>query len=145
MKTEQFCIRCGMSNLEIDGYNNCNVYGNNYGKHDFEPMNKLHDALKNEELMLEVGRKATEEQKAMTQSTVEERLDELVRDFTKVTPISKSECRDKLNDLLQLAEQKAREEIDKEWLSLNLRNDNKENWDSELTKFGLYMQGLSTK
>jgi len=62
MKTEQFCIRCGMSNLEIDGYNNCNVYGNNYGKHDFEPMNKLHEALKNEELMLEVGRKATEEQ-----------------------------------------------------------------------------------
>jgi len=51
-----------MSNLEIDGYNNCNVYGNNYGKHDFEPMNKLHEALKNEELMLEVGRKATEEQ-----------------------------------------------------------------------------------
>jgi len=74
MKTEQFCIRCGMSNLEINGYNNCNVYRNNYGKHDFEPMNKLHDALKNEELMLEVGRKATEEQKAMTQSTVEERL-----------------------------------------------------------------------
>ena len=71
MKTEQFCIRCGMSNLEIDGYNNCNVYGNNYGKHDFEPMNKLHEALKNEELMLEVGRKATEEQKAMTQSTIE--------------------------------------------------------------------------
>jgi len=36
-------------------------------------MNKLHEALKNEELMLEVGRKATEEQKAMTQqSTVEE-------------------------------------------------------------------------
>jgi len=69
MKTEQFCIRCGMSNLEIDGYNNCNVYGNNYGKHDFEPMNKIQDALKNEELMLEVGRKATEEQKAMTQST----------------------------------------------------------------------------
>lgn len=66
-----------MSNLEIDGYNNCNVYGNNYGKHDFEPMNKLHEALKNEELMLEVGRKATEEQKAMTQSTVEERFNEL--------------------------------------------------------------------
>lgn len=28
------------------------------------------------------------------------------------------------------------------WLELNLRNDNKENWDKELTKFGLFMQGL---
>ena len=42
-------------------------------------MNKLHEALKNEELMLEVGRKATEEQKAMTQSTVEERLNEKLK------------------------------------------------------------------
>lgn len=127
MKTEQFCIRCGMSNLEIDGYNNCNVYGNNYGKHDFEPMNKLHEALKNEELMLEVGRKATEEQKAMTQSTVEERLHVFCSKFLLKNQILNSELQsrykisidtyipkvivlDFIKSELQLAEQKAREE-----------------------------------
>ncbi len=72
-------------------------------------MNKLHDALKNEELMLEVGRKATEEQlneieiagvklktgktlecdtpqckeyvRLAQQSTVEERLSSLLHEF----------------------------------------------------------------
>ena len=33
-----------------------------------------------------------------------------------------------------------RARIDQEWLSLNLRNDNEENWNKELAKFGLFMQ-----
>jgi len=72
-------------------------------------MNKLHEALKNEELMLEVGRKATEEQKAMTQSTVEERFDaqfeEIILDqeVRKVVPGIKHFIKSEL----QLAEQQA--------------------------------------
>ena len=98
-------------------------------------MNKLHDALKNEELMLEVGRKATEEQKAMTQSTVEEQFKErfeiFIQDYD--YPFSEYVCcnggikgdvdcacngllwKDKIEDFikseLQLAEQKVREEL----------------------------------
>jgi len=33
-------------------------------------------------------------------------------------------------------------QINKKWLSLDLSNDNKENWSRELDKFGVYMQGL---
>ena len=32
--------------------------------------------------------------------------------------------------------------IVEKWFELNLRYDNQENWDKELIKFGLYMQGL---
>ena len=35
-------------------------------------------------------------------------------------------------------------EINTKWLSLDLSNNNKENWDKELTKFGLYMQNLQS-
>jgi len=87
-------------------------------------MNKLHEALKNEELMLEVGRKATEEQKAMTQqSTVEEQYNQIVDGIDKdeveyehgwwetSTGASFGKGKKKeLWDLIQLAEQKAREE-----------------------------------
>lgn len=79
-------------------------------------MNKLHDALKNEELMLEVGRKATEEQKAMTQSTVEERFKNIFyREFEEVGIIAIDSTYSSVWDFwqseIQLAEQKAREEL----------------------------------
>ena len=35
--------------------------------------------------------------------------------------------------------------INNKWLSLNLRNDNKENWSKELTSFGLFMQNLAVR
>lgn len=38
-----------------------------------------------------------------------------------------------------------RERINKMWLSLNLRNDNKENWSKELDKYGVFMQSLNPK
>lgn len=51
-------------------------------------MNKLHEALKNEELMLEVGRKATEEQKVMTQQSTVEELVEFEDGYKFTTPLS---------------------------------------------------------
>lgn len=87
-------------------------------------MNKLHEALKNEELMLEVGRKATEEQKAMTQSTVEERFDyefpngQVMDIGPESNGISwhlskrqRQALKNFIKSELQLAEQKAREEL----------------------------------
>jgi len=81
-------------------------------------MNKLHDALKNEELMLEVGRKATEEQKAMTQSTVEDKgWEEKIKDIVFTRHQSGTEAGNAAYEAivivkseLQLAEQKARED-----------------------------------
>lgn len=35
------------------------------------------------------------------------------------------------------------EEIDREWLAIDLTYNNKENWDKELIKFSLFMQGKS--
>lgn len=37
-----------------------------------------------------------------------------------------------------------RELINREWISLNLRNDNEKNWSKELAKFGVFMQNLTT-
>ena len=99
-------------------------------------MNKLHDALKNEELMLEVGRKATEEQlneieiagvklktgktlecdtqqckeyvRLAQQSTVEERFTKFSKD--EYIDSLESGNFEKIVGFIQLAEQKAREE-----------------------------------
>lgn len=48
-----------------------------------------------------------------------------------------------IKSLLALREQEAYEKVNDKWLSLNLRNDNKENWSSELDKFGVFMQLLA--
>ncbi len=103
-------------------------------------MNKLHDALKNEELMLEVGRKATEEQlnqieiagvKLKTGKTLEcdtpqckeyvrlaqqSTVDERFTKFSKDEYIDSLESGnfEKIVGFIQLAEQKAREEGYKE-------------------------------
>lgn len=50
---------------------------------------------------------------------------------------------EKVKSFISQEKQKTREEINEKWLELNLQNDNKENWDKELTKFSLYMQSLS--
>lgn len=49
-----------------------------------------------------------------------------------------------VSDFLTQSNLRVLEKVNKEWMSLNLRNDNKENWDKELAKFGVFMQGLST-
>ena len=46
-----------------------------------------------------------------------------------------------VGDLI-LEEEITLKKIKDEWLSLNLRNDNKKNWGKELNKFGLYIQSL---
>lgn len=49
-----------------------------------------------------------------------------------------------LHSKLQEAENRTKKEINKEWLGIDLSYNNKENWDKELTKFGLYMQKVNS-
>jgi|SRR3990167_9660723 len=47
-----------------------------------------------------------------------------------------------LDSMILGVKKMASDEIKKKWLSLNLRNDNRENWSKELTNFSLYLQNL---
>lgn len=45
-----------------------------------------------------------------------------------------------LDEVFEEGVKAERERINQEWLSLNLRNDNEKNWNTELAKFGVFMQ-----
>ena len=57
-------------------------------------------------------------------------------------PVAYEILKNTVDTFLSQSHQQGRMETVNKWLSLNLTNDNKENWDSELTKFGLYIQQI---
>lgn len=78
-----------------------------------------------------------------TLKQIEEEFDERFGKFS-VNVNKKPLTSKEVKDFLTQSNLRVIEKVNKEWMSLNLRNDNKENWGKELSKFGVFMQGLST-
>lgn len=151
---EKFCVRCGMSNLEKTGFNGCNVYGINYGKHNFIPRQekeccKYHCRCMNLD-------KSCPKPHFMDKNCICPRPENpkfkdnkepwWAEEFARVFhgKLIAPEYKDILRNFIRQVEEGARKDIYKKWLSLDLNNSQtKEEWDRELTKFSLYLQALN--
>ena len=79
------------------------------------------------------------------QNKIDEEFDKLLWSIKPEEAENENEViKDFIHSKLQEAENRIKKEINKEWLSVDLSYSNKENWDKELTKFGLYMQKINS-